>query len=109
METASYFLRYLPPALLSLVTVALVAGLNHLLGPLVWAGRIAEPIEVLAYSIRTSGPVVFGLAFMVFFYGIDAMKDGYAFSKTACFASLVLLAVSIAVNIAYLPKTGVAH
>jgi hypothetical protein len=104
METLSYFLRYLLPTVLSLASVGLLALLNHFVGSWLWADRIADPMEVLAYTVRTTGPIVFSVAFVTFFYGIESLRESWPWAKAACFSSLGLLVVAIAVNVIFIPK-----
>jgi hypothetical protein len=107
MEMGFYFIRYSVPVLLACGSVGVVAILNHIVGPVFWANRVVEPLEVLAYSIRTAGPIVFSVTFMVTFYGIEAARDANWFPKTAFGASLVLLVVVLVLNVIFIPKLSV--
>jgi hypothetical protein len=104
METVSYFLRYLWPTLLSLLSVGALALINRVVGVWLWADRIADPTEVLAYTIRTTGPIVFSLAFLTFFYGLESLRESWPWTRAAFFASLGLLIAAIVVNIIFIPK-----
>jgi hypothetical protein len=106
MEMVFYFTRYAVPVLVACGSVGLVAILNHLIGPRIWVGRVVEPLEVLAYSIRTTGPIIFSITFMVAFYGVEAARDGNWFPKAAFGASLVLLVVVLFLNVIFIPKLG---
>lgn len=103
METASYFLRYLPPIGLSCLSVALLAVINHVLGRFV-SDKIAEPMEVLGYSIMVAGPFAFSLSFLFFFYLIASFREGESFAKTVALIVAVLIIVGFVLDILYLPK-----
>lgn len=104
METLSYFARYLVPCLISFVAVGAVLLLNRFIGPWIWAGRLAESIEIFAYTLRTTGPIIFGLTFIAAYYGVEALKEGWVFAKTICLTSLALLVVTLILNLVFLPK-----
>ncbi len=104
METTAYFLRYLLPTVLSFVTVIALAVFNHFIGPMVWAGRLAERIEILSYSILTAGPITFAISFVIFFYGIELLKEPWPFAKALFTIACVMALIGIIANIIFLPK-----
>lgn len=104
METATYFLRYLIPTILAFVTVLGLTMFNHFVGPIVWAGRLAERIEVLSFSILTTGPITFAISFLVFFYGIELLKEPWLFAKMMFAIACILAVLGVIADILCLPK-----
>jgi len=104
METAAYFLRYIIPAILAFITVLVLAIFNHFVGPVVWAGRLAERMEVLAYSVLTVGPIVFAVSFLIFFYGIELLKEPWPLAKMMFVVGCILAFLVVIVNVLCLPK-----
>ena len=104
METAAYFIRYLVPTILAFITVLVLAVFNHFVGPLIWAGRLVERIEVLSYSILTAGPIAFVISFLLFFFGFELFKESWPFAKMLFTIACVLAVIGIIVDIICLPK-----
>lgn len=104
METFSYFVRYLVPIPFSFGVVLLLALLNHFVGPLVWSGRIAEPMEVLGYSVLFAGPIAFAISFLFFFYGLEVLKGEWPYARIASVITAALLVVGLVIDLLLIPK-----
>jgi hypothetical protein len=102
METASYFLRYISPILLSLITVVLLAVFNYCFCRVFVPERVAEPMEVLAYSILYAGPLAYALSFVFFFYGIELLRESWMFARIVFSVDVLLMLVGLIVNVAFL-------
>ena len=105
METLAYFIRFVIPSLLSMLVVLLLAFFNHIAGPLLWPHRIAEPMERLSYSLLYVGPFAFALSFLLFFYGIEILKEDWPFARNTFLVCCVLAVSGLLVNFACLPKS----
>ena len=103
-ESISYFIKYLIPLALSSITVLLLTYLNHVISPVLWRGRVADPMEVLAYSILFIGPFAFALSFIFYFYGIELLKEQWSYAKIAFISAAVLIAIGIVLDLAFIPK-----
>lgn len=103
MKIVIYFLRYLPPIMLSLVSVVLLSLFNYLYCKALPA-RFAEPIEIVAYSIVVVGPIAYALSVAFFFYGIEFLRDGGSFARYACLVDLALITVGLIADVVYLPR-----
>jgi hypothetical protein len=103
METAGCFVRYLVPAVLALVVVALLTVFNHFVGPLIWDGRLAERMEVFSYSTLLAGPLAFAVSFLLLFYGIELRKEPWPFAKAMFTVACVMAVVGFIANIYGLP------
>jgi hypothetical protein len=104
LETLSYFIRFLPPIALALLTVGGVAAMNHAVAPVLWKSRAADAIEVLAYSVVTAGPFVFSVSFLLFFFAIETYRDGWELARYALGGVCLLAVVTLAVEIAFIPR-----
>lgn len=104
METAVYFMRYLIPTILAFVTVLVLSAFNHFVGPMIWSGRLVERIEILSYSILTAGPIAFAISFLLFFFGIELLKESWPFAKIMFTIASILAVVGVIADIICLPK-----
>lgn len=104
LETASYFFKYLLPLVFSLLTVFILALLNHVAGPVLWRERIADPMEVLAYSILFVGPIAFALFFIFYFYGLELLNEPWLYAKVVFICVIVLIGVGLSCDLIFLPK-----
>jgi hypothetical protein len=103
METASYFVRYIVPIVLSSISVILLSLFNYVCCK-AFPARFAEPIEVLAYSVLVAGPIAYALSFIFFFYGIELYRDGSSFARYVFFINLLFMSVGLAADVLWLPK-----
>lgn len=104
METVSYFFRYLPPILLSFLSVVVLSVFNCYIYKFIPINRSVETIEVLAYSVMKAGPIAYALCFIFFFYGWIVLKEDYFFAKAVFSGSVILIIVGFLLNIAFLSK-----
>lgn len=104
LESISYFSKYLIPLALSSITVLLLTYLNHVISPVIWRGRVAEPMEVMAYSILFVGPFIFAVSFIFFFYGMELIKEQWSYARIAFILSTILIVIGIVLDLAFIPK-----
>jgi hypothetical protein len=104
IETLAYFIRYLIPLSLSAGSVCVLTLFNQCIGPLIWRGKIADPMEVLAYSVRTAGPFAFAITFIIFFFGLEVMKEDWGFAKASLIIAIILAVIGLAADIIFIPR-----
>ena len=104
METAIYFLRYALPIVISTTAVLLLALVNVFVLPCFLPARLAERMEVLAYSILYVGPWIFSLVFLCSFYGFELLKENWTYARIIFLISVGLLIIALLLNVLFLPK-----
>jgi len=104
LETASYFLWYVLPIILASFTVFIIAFFNYIMGPILWRERIAEQMEILAYSVLFIGPLVFAISFLIYFYGLKLLREEWLYAKVIFLSASILFIVVIIFDIIFLPK-----
>jgi heme/copper-type cytochrome/quinol oxidase subunit 4 len=102
METISYFLRYLPPIILSFLSVIVLTVFNVYIYKVLPVSRSVETMEVVAYSIQKAGPIAYALCFLFFFYGGVMLNEDWLFAKIIFTVSIVLIMVGFSLNLVFL-------
>ena len=103
METIIPYVRYLIAVALAFFAVGGLSFLNDLISRFLWP-QLTERFEVLGYSYAVAGPIAFAVSFLVFFFGLELLRTGTKFDRSAFWVSFGLAVVGVVVNIICLPR-----
>lgn len=103
-EILGYFLRYLLPAAIGLVSVIGLSALTRSIPVLLGGVDLADPLEIFAYSILTTGPFVFSGTFLVSFFWIAHVAGQNDWAKRPLSISVLYLALVVLLHFILLPR-----